>query len=206
MNYLDIEQTLSTRGVSFDYNEFTFATLVVLGNDPYVAYALVFAPSDFDKARGTDGESAFVSEMTREANTLLAKQHIVQLKDELEYRLKKKVQDAALNLDDIELTSSDIKKVLASFLRDRIDDPTSASVKELVDLLRMYQPYLPDDASATDFQRHFVQVYPHFTAMCCECNREFDAVIGINCVCPHCHARYTWVEEERRFYPEPIKL
>lgn len=206
MNYLDIEQSLNTRGVFFDLSEFVFTMLVVIGNEPYVAYALAYEPSEYNKAKGSEEEAEYIPKATREANALLGKQHVVQLRQELEYRLKKKVQDAALNLDDIELTSSDIKKVLATFLRDRIDDPSSASIKELVDLLKMYQPYLPDDASASDFQRHFVQVYPHFTSMCVNCNREFDSVIGMNVVCPHCQTKYTWVEEEKRFYPAPIKL
>lgn len=206
MNYLDIEQTLNTRGVFFDIDEFMFVMLVVMGNEPYMAYAMTFEQHEYNRVKGTEGESTFIPIATKNANALLVKQHIVKLKEELEYRLKKKVQDAALNLEDIELTSGDIKKVLASFLRDRIDDPTSASVKELVDLLRMYQPYLPDDASATDFQRHFVQVYPHFTALCCNCNKEFDAAMGINCICPHCGAKYTWEEDENRFYPQPITL
>ena len=124
--------------------------------------------------------------------------------EELKYQYRKSVQDAALHLEDIEITSSDVKKVLASFLRDRIDDPSSASVKELVDLLKMYQPYLPDDANASDFQRHFIQIHEPYNALCTNCNHEINAFKGLSCVCEHCGQKYIW--EDDRFYPAIDKL
>lgn len=206
IQYLDIEQTLNNRGVYFSPQEYEFALLIVLGEEKHIAYALAFSLEQYKKVKNSDDEKDFFSQCNKDASALINQQHIVQLNDELKYRHKKLVQDAALNLDDIELTSGDIKKVLASFLRDRIDDPSSASVKELVDLLRMYQPYLPDDASATDFQRHFIQVYEPFNALCTKCNHEMSAYRGLHCVCEHCGEKYLWSEEDNRFYPQLGKL
>lgn len=193
---------MNTRGVYFTLAEYKFALLVVLGEEQFMAYAIAFESEKYAKAKGSEEEKDFFAKCNKEATTLLQKQHIVQLSDELRYRHKKLIQDAALNLEDIELTSSDVKKVLAAFLRDRIDDPSSASVKELVDLLRMYQPYLPDDASATDFQRHFIQVHEHFNALCTNCNHELTAYKGLHVVCEHCGTKYVWDETEERFYPK----
>lgn len=206
IDYNEIERTLSSRGVYYDAKEYYFVLSIVLGCQQEYAYATTIALDEYKKVKGTEEEKDFFPRIKRESDALLQKQHIIKLKEEVEYQHTKMVQDFALHLEDVELTSSDVKKILASFLRDRIDDPSSASVKELVDLLRMYQPYLPDDASATDFQRHFIQVYPHFNALCVNCNKEFDAVMGISCICPHCGARYNWVQDENRFYPEPAKL
>lgn len=206
IQFQDIEQTLNARGVFFDIPEYCFVLLCVLGENEPIAYAIAFDHKEYAKVKETEQAKDFLSKCSKESSALLQKQHIVQLKDELIYRHKKQIQDAALNLDDIELTSSDVKKVLASFLRDRIDDPSSASVKELVDLLRMYQPYLPDDASATDFQRHFIQVHEPYNALCNNCNREISAYKGLSCVCEHCGAKYIWSDTDERFYPEISKL
>lgn len=203
---LELEHTMASRGVFYENNELYFAILITLGNEPQHAYALAMDFENYARVKDTEGEKEYFGKATKDASTLLQRPNITQLKNELEYRFKKEVQDAALHLEDIELTSSDVKKVLAAFLRNRIDDPSGASVKELVDLLRMYQPYLPDDASASDFQRHFIQVMPHFSAFCRNCNHEFDAVMGISCICPTCGAKYLWEEEEGRFYPQPSKL
>lgn len=206
MQFRDIESTLNARGVFFTQQEYVFTLLVVIGERPTIAYALSFPTDEYQRVKDTESEKDFFNNCAKLSSSLLQQQHIVKLKEELEYRNKKAIQDAALHLDDIELTSSDVKKVLASFLRDRIDDPSGASVKELVDLLRMYQPYLPDDASATDFQRHFIQVHEPYNAMCNNCNHEISAYKGLSCICEHCGQKYIWSDEDDRFYPEISKL
>lgn len=206
MQFRDIESTLNARGVFFTQQEYVFTLLVVIGERPTIAYALSFSTDEYQRVKDTESEKDFFNNCAKLSSSLLQQQYIVKLKEELEYRNKKAIQDAALHLDDIELTSSDVKKVLASFLRDRIDDPSGASVKELVDLLRMYQPYLPDDASATDFQRHFIQVHEPYNAMCNNCNHEISAYKGLSCICEHCGQKYIWSDEDDRFYPEISKL
>jgi len=206
MQFRDIESTLNARGVFFTQQEYVFTLLVVIGERPTIAYALSFSQDEYQRVKDTESEKDFFNNCANLSSSLLQQQHIVKLKEELEYRNKKAIQDAALHLDDIELTSSDVKKVLASFLRDRIDDPSGASVKELVDLLRMYQPYLPDDASSTDFQRHFIQVHEPYNAMCNNCNHEISAYKGLSCICEHCGQKYIWSDDDDRFYPEISKL
>lgn len=206
MQFVDIEINLNNRGVYFDFNEYAFILMLSAGEELPVAYALSFALEDYKRVKGTEDEREFFTKCTKDAKALLKLQHMIQLKDEVKMRYKKMVQDAALQLDDIELTSSDVKKVLASFLRDRIDDPSSASVKELVDLLRMYQPYLPDDVAEGEFQRHFIQVHEPYNALCTNCNHEISAFKGLSCVCEHCGQKYVWSETDGRFYPEVGKL
>lgn len=206
IKYQEIEQTLNARGVFFSVDEYLFALCVILDEQQDIAYAMIFKKDEYASVKGTEKEKEFLQSCVRDCANVMQQQHVVQLIDELKYRYGKAVQDAALNLDDIELTSSDVKKVLASFLRNRIDDPSSASVKELVDLLRMYQPYLPDDASATDFQRHFIQVHEPYNALCNECNKEISAYKGLSCACEHCGARYIWSNDDERFYPEPTRI
>lgn len=206
IKYNDIEQALSARGVFFNMQEYLFALAMIVGEEQSMAYALVFRADTYKKVRESEEEKDFLIQCGKESTMLMQQEYYKKLEDELRYQYKKQIQDLALHLDDIELTSSDVKKVLASFLRDRIDDPTSASVKELVDLLKMYQPYLPDDASATDFQRHFIQVHEPYNALCNNCNREMSAYKGLSCVCEHCGQRYVWDVNEDRFYPQPSKL
>lgn len=206
IRYNDIEQTLSSRGVFFNMQEYLFALALVVGEEPKMAYAIVFSSETYRKVRETDEEKEFLVQCGKDAANMQQQEYFKKLMEELQYQYKKQIQDFALHLDDIELTSSDVKKVLASFLRDRIDDPTSASVKELVDLLKMYQPYLPDDASASDFQRHFIQVHEPYNALCNNCNREISAYKGLSCVCEHCGQKYVWDVNEDRFYPQPSKL
>lgn len=206
MKYLEIEQSLSSRGVYFDINEYYFVLSIVLGESEAIAYATTIDLANYLRAKETDNEREYLPQAAKEAKRLLQKQHIIKLKEELDVEHKRMVQDIALHLEDIELTASDIKKVLATFLRDRIDDPSSAPVKEIVDLLKMYQPYMPDDTGQSNFQRHFIQVHDPFNALCNRCNHEMSVYKGMTCVCPHCGAKYTWVEEENRFYPEPSKL
>lgn len=206
ISYFEIEQTLSARGVYFSEAEYHYAIDVILGTPSDAAYAINLETAEYHKVHGTEDEKEFFFKMKHLAEQLEKKQHIVQLFEELRYRHKKLIQDAALNLENIEITSSDVKKVLAAFLRDRIDDPERANVKELVDLLKMYQPYLPDDTSATDFQRHFIQVHEPFNALCTNCNKEMTTCKGLSCTCPHCGARYDWLEDEQRFRPSPDKL
>lgn len=204
IKYLDIEQTLASRSVFFDTKEYLFALSTVLGEDKDVAYAITFKRDEYKKVKGTEEEKDFFAACATEISNLEQQQHFKQLVEELKYQYRKSVQDAALHLEDIEITSSDVKKVLASFLRDRIDDPSSASVKELVDLLKMYQPYLPDDANASDFQRHFIQIHEPYNALCTNCNHEINAFKGLSCVCEHCGQKYIW--EDERFYPAIGKL
>lgn len=204
IKYIDIEQTLASRSVFFDTKEYLFALSVVLGEDKDVAYAITFKRDEYKKVKGTEEEKDFFASCATEISNLEQQQHFKQLVEELKYQYRKSVQDAALHLEDIEITSSDVKKVLASFLRDRIDDPSSASVKELVDLLKMYQPYLPDDANASDFQRHFIQIHEPYNALCTNCNHEINAFKGLSCVCEHCGQKYIW--EDDRFYPAIDKL
>lgn len=206
IRYNDIEQILLSRGVFFNMQEYLFALAIVVGEEPKIAYAIVFSWETYRKVRDTDDEKDFLAQCNKDASNIQQQEYFKKLMEELQYQYKKQIQDFALHLDDIELTSSDVKKVLASFLRDRIDDPTSASVKELVDLLKMYQPYLPDDASATDFQRHFIQVHEPYNALCNNCNHEISAYKGLSCICEHCGQKYIWSKDESRFYPEIGKL
>lgn len=206
IDFADIEHTLNARGVYFTQHEYHFALDIIIGTERRVSYAINLDTEEYDKVKGTEDEKDYFAKCEHNAVTLLEKQHIKQLVDELKYRWHKSIQDAALNLDDIELSGSDIKKVLATFLRDRIDDPASASVKELVDLLKMYQPYLPDDSAVSEFQRHFIQVHDPFNALCTNCNHEMQVVKGLTCVCPTCGAKYGWYEDEDRFRPMPAKI
>lgn len=206
IRFSEIEQTLSSRGVFFNMQDYLLALAIVAGEEPSIAYAMVFNSETYKKVKETQDEKNFFIQCDKECANILQKEYFKKLLEELQYQYKKQIQDFALHLDDIELTSSDIKKVLASFLRDRIDDPTSASVKELVDLLKMYQPYLPDDSSSSDFQRHFIQVHEPYNALCTNCNREISAYKGLSCACEHCGQKYIWDVNEERFYPQPAQL
>ena len=58
----------------------------------------------------------------------------------------------------------------------------------------------------SDFEKHFIQIFPKFNALCNNCNREFQIASGIGAVCPHCGASYHWDSNSEKFIPQPNKL
>ena len=205
LNYLDTKSVLFTRGISFDIKQYLFIVQVVLGEDKNVAYGLIYDKENFLKSINSDDEAEYLAGLAHDADLMMQQQecqHLFGLLTE-EYQLD--IQQKASNLKDYKFSGAEVQQLLANLLHNRSESLDEASVKDILSLIKtMYEQGALD--SGDTFQKHFISVHDKFNALCTTCNREFDAFAGVDCICPHCHQTYKWVENERRFYPKPMRL
>ena len=205
MNYLDIATTMHTRGADIDIKEYLFSLMVTMGEDSETAYAIAFEPSEFRKNLGEE-EGAYLASKKKDAETLLGQQNIKLLRDLMDESYRAEIQSKALNITDYKFSGEETVQILNDLLKSRINDIDTASVKDVVSILKALTEQGALDVGDGGFGRHFVQIFPKFNALCIKCGREFDAQRGLGAVCPHCHQEYRWSEQENRYFPEPSKL
>lgn len=203
---LESISTMHTRGIAIDDKDYIFTLMVVLGESPQNAFALAYDMSEFKKAIGTEDEEVYLSTKKKDAETMLAQQNIIQLKDLLDESYRAQVQSDALKLKDFRFSGQETVQILNNLLKTRIDDLESSSVRDVVALLKALSDQGALEVGDGGFSRHFVHISPKFPALCSACNREFDCYVGLGAKCPHCGQKYLWSEEEHRFYPQPSKL
>jgi len=199
--YLEAVSTMHTRGVTIDEKDYIFTLMVVLDEEPQAAYAMAYDLSEFKKVIGTEDEGVYLATKKKDAETMLAQQSIIQLKDLLDESYRAQVQSYALKLKDFKFSGQETVKILNNLLKTRVDDLESSSVKDVVSLLKALSDQGALEAGDGGFSRHFIQIYPKFNALCISCNREFQVAEGIGAICPHCGQQYVWNEDEKRFYP-----
>ena len=205
LNYLDTKTVLFTRGITFDVKQYLFIEQVVLGEDAATAYAMVYDNENFVRNTGTEDEQEYLAGFIKDADVMLQQQECQHLKDYLSDAYTSDVQAAASTLKDYKFSGAEVQQLLANLLHNRSQELDDASVKDILSLIKtMYEQGALD--SGDTFQKHFIQIHDQFNALCTNCNREFDAYAGIDCICPHCKQLYRWSESENRFYPKPAKL
>lgn len=205
LNYLDTKTVLFTRGITFDVKQYLFIEQVVLGEDAATAYAMVYDRENFVRNIGTEDEQEYLAGFIKDADVMLQQQECQHLKDYLSDAYTSDVQAAASTLKDYKFSGEEVQQLLANLLHNRSQELDDASVKDILSLIKtMYEQGALD--SGNTFQKHFIQIHDQFNALCTNCNREFDAYAGIDCICPHCKQHYRWSETENRFYPKPAKL
>lgn len=204
LSYLDTQNVMHTRGVSFTLNQYLYIANVVLGEDKSVAYGMTFDTENFNKNIGTENEDEYLAKVARDAEVMLQQQECQHLYDFLSDEYQSDIQSKATKLKDFKFSGADIQQLLANLLRNRVGDGSSlddASVKDVIQLIKtMYEQGALD--SGDNFQKHFITVHDKFNALCTNCNREIDAFAGVDCVCPHCGQVYRWDEQSRRFFPK----
>jgi hypothetical protein len=205
LSFTDTTQTLFSRGITFTIEEYIFCLNLVLGEDKYISYALAYDQSGYKKVLGTEDEEDFLQSERQECDALLQQQTIVKLKQELDDLYIAEVQNKALNLEDYRFTGGQIAQILQNLLHNRISDLDSASTKDVISLIKLLTEQFGLDGGS-DFEKHFVQIYPHFNALCTNCNREFQVAEGIGATCPFCGAQYHWDANSGKFIPQPSKL
>lgn len=205
MNYLDIASTMHTRGADIDIKEYLFSLMVTMGEDSETAYAIAFEPSEFWKHLGEE-EGAYLASKKNDAEALLGQQNIKLLRDFMDESYRAEIQSKALNITDYKFSGEETVQILNDLLKSRITDMDTASVKDVVSILKALTEQGALDVGDGGFGRHFVQIFPKFNALCVKCGREFDAQRGLGAKCPHCGQEYRWSEQENRFFPEPSKL
>lgn len=205
INFVDATQTLFNRGITFTIEEYIFCLNVVIGEDPNISYALAYDQIGYKKVLGTENEDKYLQSKSHDCDTLMQQPSIIQLKQELENMYVQEIQNKALNLEDYRFTGGQIAQILQNLLHNRISDLDSASTKDVISLIKLLTEQFGLDGGS-DFQRHFVQIFPHFNALCNNCNHEFQVAEGIGAACPFCGATYHWDSTTNRFIPKPSKL
>ena len=205
LDYLSTQETLHIRNVDFDHKQYLFVMMVAFGEDESIAYALAYDTQEMKRTIGTDKEEAFLFKCKKDADVMLQQQECQHLLEHLKEQLRSEIQKQATELKDFKFSAEDIVQMLSNLLAKRSENLEDASVRDITALIRELASQGALEGG-DGFQRHFVTVYPHFNALCTACNKEIDIARGLSCVCPHCGAKYTWVEDENRFIPEPNKL
>lgn len=205
LSYIDTKNTLHTRGVNIDEKQYLFVLSCVLGERPEVAYGMVYHPKEFKAAIETEEEDEYLLSIKQDADMHLELQDEKQLYDLLMADYQAEIQAKAMSLEDYRFTTGQVIQILQNLLHDRATDLESSSVKDIIALINTLasQGALQ---SGDNFGSHFIHILPPFPVCCTNCGREFDIARGLDGLCPHCHQKYRWSEEENRFYPMPVKL
>lgn len=205
LNFVDTIDQLFNRGITFSLEDYIFCLNLVLGEKATVSYAIAYDSTNYKKVLNTEDEEMFLNNKKQDAETLLQQQHIIGLRQELNDLFTTEVQRRALNLENYRFTGGQIAQILQNLLHNRVSDLDSASTKDVISLIKLLTDQFGLDGGS-DFEKHFIQIFPKFNALCTNCNREFQIVEGMGAVCPHCKATYQWDEVGKRFIPQPAKL
>lgn len=205
LDYLETTDILHNRNINFNDKQYYFALLVALGEDLGVAYGLSFDKTEFKRAIGTNDEEEYLQKARKEANLISQQQEIEHLLEYLREQYRTDVQKQATNLGDYKFSAEEIVQMLSNLLAKRSENLEEASVRDITALIRELAAQGALEGG-DGFSRHFINVLPHFNALCPNCNREIDVAKGMTCVCPHCGAKFVWVEDEDRFVPNVPKL
>ena len=205
LNFTETTQILFGRGITFSIEDYLFCLNLVLGEDENVSYALAYDSDGYKKVLGTDDEDEYLKTKEQECKVLMQQQSIVQLRREMDDLYVAEIQGKALNLENYRFTGGQIAQILQNLLHNRVADLDSASTKDVISLIKLLTEQFGLDGGS-DFEKHFIQIFPKFNALCNNCNREFQIASGIGAVCPHCGASYHWDSNSEKFIPQPNKL
>ena len=201
--YLSVANTMNVRTISFTVQEYLFCLQIVTGEEPSVAWALVYDEEKFKRVHGTSEEELYLSKCKDNAELLLEQQQCVHLKEILEQDYQAEIQAKANTLKDFKFTGADVQKLLNNLLKERSTDLSEASVRDILALVKsMYDSGALD--SGENWGKHFVTIPKKYDCICGNCNREMYLVEGCDNICPACGATYYWMDN--RFYPELSKL
>lgn len=205
LNFTETTQILFGRGITFSIDDYLFCLNLVLGEDENVSYALAYDRDGYKKVLGTEDEDEYLKTKEQECKVLMQQQSIVQLRREMDDLYVAEIQGKALNLENYRFTGGQIAQILQNLLHNRVADLDSASTKDVISLIKLLTEQFGLDGGS-DFEKHFIQIFPKFNALCNNCNREFQIASGIGAVCPHCGASYHWDSNSEKFIPQPNKL
>lgn len=206
LDYIDILEKLHTRGLIFDIRQYLFCMQVALGESKTVAYCMIYDQENFKRNVPSEKEKEYLSLHEKDADIMLQQQECQHILDVVSGWLQSKIQKESSNIRSVKFTTEDIANMLSSLLYDRSSSLEEASVRDIVALIRELNNQGALDGDGTAFSKHFVNIYPRMTALCPVCQKETDVATGLTCFCTRCGAKFTWDEEERRYYPEPVSL
>lgn len=203
LDLLSTQNQLHTRLVDFTLQEYLFTLQVVLGERIEVAYANTFDTSEYKRNVPSEDEEEYLASKRKDAEIMLEQQNCRQLQEYLEQEYRSDVQERASNLSDYRFTGAEVQRLLNNLLRERSQELSEASVRDILALLKtMYETGTLD--SGDSYQNHFITIPKKYDCICPQCNHEQYLVEGVDNKCTSCGMVFRWDSE--RFWPQPQKL
>ena len=203
LDLLSTQNQLHTRLVNFTLQEYMFVLQVVLGERLEVAYANTFDMQEFKRNVPSEDEEEYLASKRKDAEIMLEQQNCRQLQEYLEQEYRCDIQERASNLSDYRFTGAEVQRLLNNLLRERSQELSEASVRDILALLKtMYETGTLD--SGDSYQNHFITIPKKYDCICPQCNHEQYLVEGVDNKCTSCGMVFRWSNE--RFYPQPTKL
>ena len=203
LDLLSTQNQLHTRLVDFTLQEYMFVLQVVLGERLEVAYANTFDTSEYKRNVPSEDEEEYLATKRKDAEIMLEQQNCRQLQEYLEQEYRSDIQERASNLSDYRFTGAEVQRLLNNLLRERSQELSEASVRDILALLKtMYETGTLD--SGDSYQNHFITIPKKYDCICPQCNHEQYLVEGVDNKCTSCGMVFRWSDE--RFYPQPTKL
>lgn len=203
LDLLSTQNQLHTRLVDFTLQEYLFTLQVVLGERIEVAYANTFDTAEYKRNVPSEDEEEYLASKRKDAEIMLDQQNCRQLREYLEQEYRSDIQEQSSNLSDYRFTGAEVQRLLNNLLRDRSQELSEASVRDILALLKtMYETGTLD--SGDSFQNHFITIPKKYDCICPQCNHEQYLVEGVDNKCTSCGMVFRWGNE--RFYPQPQKL
>ena len=203
LDLLSTQNQLHTRLVDFTLQEYMFVLQVVLGERIEVAYANTFDTAEYKRNVPSEDEEEYLATKRKDAEIMLEQQNCRQLQEYLEQEYRSDIQERASNLSDYRFTGAEVQRLLNNLLRERSEELSEASVRDILALLKtMYETGTLD--SGDSYQNHFITIPKKYDCICPQCNHEQYLVEGVDNKCTSCGMVFRWDKE--RFWPQPSKL
>lgn len=203
LDLLSTQNQLHTRLVDFTLQEYMFVLQVVLGERLEVAYANTFDTAEYKRNVPSEDEEEYLASKRKDAEIMLEQQNCRQLQEYLEQEYRSDIQERASNLSDYRFTGAEVQRLLNNLLRERSQELSEASVRDILALLKtMYETGTLD--SGDSYQNHFITIPKKYDCICPQCNHEQYLVEGVDNKCTSCGMVFRWDNE--RFWPQPQKL
>ena len=203
LDLLSTQNQLHTRLVDFTLQEYMFVLQVVLGERLEVAYANTFDTAEYKRNVPSEDEEEYLASKRKDAEIMLEQQNCRQLQEYLEQEYRSDIQERASNLSDYRFTGAEVQRLLNNLLRERSQELSEASVRDILALLKtMYETGTLD--SGDSYQNHFITIPKKYDCICPRCNHEQYLVEGVDNKCTSCGMVFRWDSE--RFWPQPQKL
>lgn len=202
LNFDNTRQLMKTRGVdNLAPLEYSFALMVAIGIDKVQSYMVTMRGKDYEK-KSEDQLVKFKEKCSMEAVELMERPDIKSTIQVLSEDYQKAVKYEALDLEEVDFNAEDLRKILAKFLRSKYTDIDAADAKDLLNAIKIYVDKFGDtgDDGMAKFNKHFIQVYPPYNAVCTNCGREIDLPRGVNSKCKYCEHQFIWNEDKERYY------
>lgn len=202
LNFTETIDIMKQRGVeNMTPLEYSFALMIAVGIDRTQAYMATIKGKEYEK-KNQEQLLRFKEKCEKDACDMFENPDIKKIISVLSEDYQKAIKYEALSLDEVDFNSEDLRKILAKFLKEKYKDIDAADAKDLLNAIKIYVDKFGDtgDDGMVKFNKHFIQVYPPYNAVCPNCGREIDLPRGVNSKCKYCEHQFIWNEDKERYY------